>query len=178
MPETRVLNSEVKSQNFVLEEGKVMKVDNRLEPHEIPSWLTDQYMENVLQKYRQDPALKVKRLTVEQCGGKGDSYASMMYRVGTFYNCIDHPEITNFGSYIIKTLPSHELAKEKLGTGNYNVQQKEMEIYQNVLPEYKRILKSVSEHGNIQKPLRILTLASSIGRHQHFTFSFNQILKL
>lgn len=149
MSTTLVFNSELKSQNKVLEDGKIFKVDDLLEPHEIPSWLTNQYMESVLQKYRQDPALKVKRIVVQQCGGKGDSYASTMYRVATFYNCIDHPETTNFGSYIIKTLPSHEMAKEKLGTGHYNVQQREMQMYQNILPEYKRILNSAGEHGNI-----------------------------
>lgn len=149
MSETLVLKSELNCQNQVLKDEKIMKVEDQLEAHEIPSWLTEQYMENVLRKYRQDPTLKVKRMTVQQCGGKGDSYASMMYRVGTFYNCMDHPETTNFGSYVIKTLPSHELAKEKLGQGHYNVQQKEMEIYQNVLPKFKRILKSVGEHGNI-----------------------------
>ncbi|CAO1438719.1 unnamed protein product [Diamesa tonsa] len=149
MSKTLVFNSELSSQNKVLEDAKVLKVDDLLEPHEIPSWLTDQYMEKVLQKSRQDPALKVKRIVVQQCGGKGDSYASTMYRVATFYNCIDHPETTHFGSYIIKTLPTHEMAKEKLGTGHYNVQQKEMEMYQQILPEYERILTSIAEDGNI-----------------------------
>ena len=143
MSETLVLNSELNNLNHLLDDEKIIKVDDQLEPHEIPSWLTNQYMENVLQKYKQDSTLKVKRLIVQQCGGKGESYASMMYRVGTFYNCIDYQKRPNFRSYIIKTLPSHELAKEKLGKSHYNVQQKEMEIYQNVLPEFKRILKSV-----------------------------------
>ena len=149
MSVTLAFNCDLNTQIRVLEDEKIIKVDDQLEPHEIPSWLTDKYMENILQKYREDPTLKVKRLIVQQCGGKGESYASIIYRVGTFYNCIEHQETPNFGSYIIKTLPSHELAKEKLGKSHYNVQQKEMEMYQNILPEFNRILKSVGEHGNI-----------------------------
>lgn len=47
----------------------------------------------------------------------------------------------------MKALPLHELAKEKLG--QYNVQTKEMDIYQRIIPQFKQTLKSIKEDGNI-----------------------------
>lgn len=49
----------------------------------------------------------------------------------------------------MKTLPDQDLALEKLGTDNYNVQDKEMEMYQKLLPEFKKVLDSINEDSNI-----------------------------
>lgn len=114
-----------------------------LDNEEIPAWLNELFIEKTLQKYFDDKSLKVKKLKVFSCGGKGDSYASVMYRIGTFYS--NQKSLENFISLIVKTLPDNEMAQEKLGSGNYNVQSKEMDMYEKLLPEYKRILKSIGE---------------------------------
>lgn len=44
-------------------------------------------------------------------------------------------------------MSQHELAKEKLG--KYDVQRKEMDIYQRILPEFKEILENLNENCDI-----------------------------
>lgn len=125
------------------------KVDPILLPEEIPAWLTERFVQDILRQHYRDQSLKVKSLAVKQCGGKGDSYASLMFRVGTFFTNRKHPENVQFASYIVKTLPVLEIAVEKLGSDNYNVQNKEMEIYQQLLPEFRQVLESINEDPNI-----------------------------
>ena len=112
---------------------------------EFPEWLNKSYMENILQKYQKDATLKINYMKVSQCGGKGESYASVMYRVGVSFITKDKSHCQS--SYIVKALPLHELALEKLG--QYDVQTKEMDIYQRIIPQFKKTLKSVKEDGNI-----------------------------
>lgn len=124
------------------------KVEELLSADEIPVWLNESYIENILQKHHKNDALKVKCLKIKECGGKGENYASMMFRVGTYFTNGKKPEV-QFCSSIVKTLPQLELALDKLGSGNYNVQNKEMEMYEKILPEFKRILLSIGEEGEI-----------------------------
>lgn len=118
-----------------------------LSADEIPIWLNEGFIQNILQKFYRDDDLKVKCLRIKQCGGKGDSYASMMFRVGSCF--IDGKKKEHFRTYIVKTLPELDIALEKLGSSNYNVQNKEMEIYQRILPEFKKILESINEDADI-----------------------------
>lgn len=120
--------------------------DETLQKDEIPVWLSEEFVEKNLQNYFEDKSLKVKVMKVSHCGGKGDSYASMMYRVGVEFS---RKSVENSISLVIKTLPEDEMAKEKLGADNYNVQNKEMEMYENLLPEIKKILRSIDEDAEI-----------------------------
>lgn len=137
-----------------------IKDDGLLPSADVPSWLSESYVEKILRKFNRDDNLRVKFLQIKQCGGKGDSYASMMYRVGCFFYEGKCSETLQSRSLIIKTLPVLDLAIEKLGTGNYNVQTKEMDMYQQVLPEFKEILESINEDSNIF-PL-VLTVDKSL----------------
>lgn len=123
--------------------------DPYLTADEIPAWLNDSFIENILRKHYQDEALTVKNLKIRQCGGKGDSYASLMYRVGTFFCTGKDAESVKFLSLVVKTLPENEMAIEKLGNGNYNVQNKEMEMYARMIPEFRRLLESIGEDADI-----------------------------
>lgn len=105
----------------------------------VPLWLNKDYLENIMQKYRRDSSVKIKFIKIKPCGGNGESFASIMYRVEVVYEPLEK------GSYIVKTLPANELAIEKLGMGSYNVQNKEMDIYKRILPELKKYLKSINE---------------------------------
>lgn len=121
-------------------------INDVLGPEEVPSWLCESYINNVLQKYYGDRSLKVKSLQVKQCGGKGESYASVMYRIAA---CITDGSNVKTQSYIVKTLPVQQIAVEKLGSNSYNVQNKEMRVYESILPEFKAILASVNENPEI-----------------------------
>lgn len=117
------------------------------EPVAVAKWLTTKYIQNILQKFLREPSAKVQSLKLEPCGKSGDAYASTMYRIEVKVQCA--AENPRTGSYIVKMLPTSELAREKLGTNSYNVQQKEMNIFQKVFPEFRKILKSINEDRNI-----------------------------
>lgn len=116
---------------------------------EIPAWLNNVFIQNILQKFYGDEKLKVKYLKIKQCGGKGESYASMMFRIATYFCDGKNPSIIQQRTLIAKTLPELDLALEKLGADNYNVQYKEMEMYQKILPKFKSILESINEDADI-----------------------------
>lgn len=118
-----------------------------LSAEEIPSWLNDVFIQNILQNFYHDKDLRVESLRIKSCGAKGDSYASVMYRVGTYF--CDGKKQGHYRSYIVKTLPTADIAIEKLGSSNYNVQNKEMEFYERVLPEFRCILESINEDPDI-----------------------------
>lgn len=125
-----------------------IKVDDLLSKDEIPVWLNEEYFENLLNTCFQKSDLRVKALIIKRCGGQGENYASKMYRVGTFLH-EDSKKETQLQSFIVKTLPENDLALEKLGSDNFNVQNKEMEIYETILPELEHILNSIGENDTI-----------------------------
>lgn len=116
---------------------------------DLPVWLNEIYIQNVLQTHFNNEKLKVKKLEVQHCGGKGESYVSAMFRVGTYFNAGENPEATKFSSFILKTSPKSELAIEKLGPNSYDVQKKEMKLYKEVFPEFRRILESINEDSSL-----------------------------
>lgn len=123
--------------------------DCLLSAEDIPDWLNKAFLEGILRKHFNDEALKVNCLKIQQCGGKGESYASEMFRVGTYFCDGKNPENGQFRSFIVKTLPQNEMSLEKLGSDNYNVQSKEMEMYADLLPQFKKVLMSIGEAGDI-----------------------------
>lgn len=122
---------------------QVCEENSTLSADEVPKWLNENFIENILEKHE-----KVRSLQVNQCGGKGESYVSTMYRVGVSYHDEARPEVEKSRSLILKTLASGGIAADAFGAGNYDVQNKEMEMYQRVLPELKRTLESVHEDGS------------------------------
>lgn len=131
------------------ESSSRMDPKDLLNVDEIPVWLNETFIERILQKHFNEQNLKVKSLEIQECGGKGESYASIMYRVGVFYSQGKSSDVTIFKSLIVKTLPEHELALEKLGANNYNVQNKEMEMYEKTLPEFERVLELGNDDINV-----------------------------
>ena len=113
-----------------------------------PEFLTSQYFEKILKKFNNDSSLKVATIKVEPFGSDSDGFASTMYRVEVSAKQ-NGDDTLKRGSYIVKMMPKLKIAVDKLGEGSYNVQQKEMDIFQNVFPELSRILKSIGEDKNI-----------------------------
>jgi hypothetical protein len=124
---------------------KENQIDAYLNADEIPFWLTESFLKNILKIYFNEDKLIVSEFKVQQCGGKGDSYVSKMYRVGINFNDGKSLEVLKFISFIIKTPPSAELATNMLGPENYDVQAKEMEMYGENFPKFKKILSAVIE---------------------------------
>jgi len=112
-----------------------------------PEWLSITYLENVLQKFLKNPKIQVKNIIVKPFGSVGDGYASSMYSIDVLIK-IDE-ETLKKGYYILKMMPLSELACEKLGKDSYNVQEKEMDIFQKIFPEFKKVLRTIEENVNI-----------------------------
>jgi hypothetical protein len=112
-----------------------------------PEWLSITYLENVLQKFLKNQKIKVKNLIVKPFGAVGDAYASSMYSIDALIKTDN--ETLRKGYYILKMMPLSELACEKLGKESYNVQEKEMDIFQKIFPEFKAVLRTIEEDKNI-----------------------------
>lgn len=116
---------------------------------EAPSFLKEKYFEAILQQFNGDDSLKVHSISIGPCGAIGDAFASTMYRVKICATQAKH-EKTRRGSYIVKMLPTLQLARDKLaGIGGYDVHEKEMDIFQNIFPRFSKILRSLAKDKNV-----------------------------
>lgn len=115
----------------------------------IPAWMNEVYFEKILRQEKCDDSLRVKNLKIQKCGGDGESYIGIMFRVGVHFTDATSPELIQFRSLIVKVMSDHKIAVEVFGRENYAVQTKEMEMYQRFVPEAKKLLASVNEDINI-----------------------------
>lgn len=116
-------------------------------PSNVPTWLNKKFIASILQRHfgEKSTEVRIERLDINSLGGNGESYASMMFRVVVHFASTNQRQAMNV---VVKTLPLFEMALEKLGSGNYNVQNKEMEMYQHLLPEMKALLVKAGECPN------------------------------
>jgi hypothetical protein len=142
---------EIASNDFIIEkvhQVELSKVDDNevVADNEVPVWLEKNLIEDALSKHFRDESIVVRELKIRHLGGKGESFASKMYRVGVYYSCGDGDgENVKFISCILKTLPQSDMAIEKLGVNHYNVQNKEMIFYERIIPQLEDILKTIGE---------------------------------
>lgn len=113
---------------------------------EIPEWLNSEYFEQLLKKVKGDSSIKVQSLDVKYALPKGENYASVIYRVQVVFHRKDLSEEIS-RSYIVKGMAQTELAIEKLG--EYNVYEKEMDVYEIVVPELKRLSRSLGDRSEL-----------------------------
>lgn len=113
-----------------------------------PDFLTLGYMQNILRKYYRDDTVEVQSMRVGPCGGVGDAFASTMYRVALQIKSQGEPQ-PKHRNLVVKMMPTLKLARDKLGSGSYDVHEKEMDIFQHIFPRLKAILKAVGEDKNV-----------------------------
>lgn len=119
---------------------------------EIPTWLNSEYFEQLLRRVREDPTIKVQSADVKYALPKGENYASVIFRVRVVFQTKDRSILDR--SYIVKGMSTVEIAKQKLG--EYNVHGKEMDVYEFVIPELKRLARSLGDRAELYpSPLSI-----------------------
>lgn len=107
-------------------------------PAGLPKWLDKFYFNDILRKdYGQS---KIVRFNVAPANGKGENYASLMYRVKLTVETkeagITHP------NFIVKV--NHAgMAQEMMAL--FNVFPKEIEMYVDYLPKFEQLYKDVGE---------------------------------
>lgn len=118
--------------------------EDRNSENGLPEFLTCEYFEKILQICHNDPMLKVKKIKGQHCT---NAFCSTMLRFE-----VD----ANFGrdkkqqrSYIVKMKLESEIALAALGSGSYDIYEKEMEMFHKILPEFRKILKTIGEDKNV-----------------------------
>lgn len=97
-----------------------------------PTWINETYLTSLITKIEPDFAGTVEHIIAESATGDGENYASILIRVKVILstgNCI---------SLIIKTITLDPVANDVL-TGQFNVHDKEMFIYEKVLSKYEAV---------------------------------------
>uniref|UniRef100_A0A1Y9GKM7 CHK kinase-like domain-containing protein n=1 Tax=Anopheles arabiensis TaxID=7173 RepID=A0A1Y9GKM7_ANOAR len=110
-----------------------------------PDWLNEAYVEQMLRCAFKDASIKVRKLDVYYAVPKGNNYASIIFRIGVTYHSQLQYEIAR--TFIVKGMITEGIAGEKLR--QYDVQRKEMDVYQFVIPELKLLMKSIGEPGEL-----------------------------
>ena len=60
-----------------------------LDDLEVPDWLTESFIQDILQKQHKDASIEINSMNVQECGGKGENYTSDMFRVGVNFRSKD-----------------------------------------------------------------------------------------
>ncbi|KAM7363920.1 uncharacterized protein ACRADG_000641 [Cochliomyia hominivorax] len=107
-----------------------------------PTWINQEFLENVLQKYENKENLKIIKLDISPASMKGDHYASIMFRCKISYRS-DNSEYVKEKSLIIKTLPDEGFKAEQLQQST--VFETEISMYTQTLPKIEKILKDCGE---------------------------------
>lgn len=109
-------------------------------------WLTPNYIESVLKDYYNDPTLQVKSMKVKPASGKGDSFGGILLRSYISY-CVKDSTSTVNTSLVLKTQIWNEITESTLKV--YDIHNKEMTIYEKILPKIRQLLLSIDEIGDI-----------------------------
>lgn len=112
---------------------------------EFPDWLNCSYFESILRKERNDSSIAVLSLDASYALGKGENYVSTIYR--TLVQVQSKSQPLHDESYIVKHTPPDGAANLKMK--DYNVHEKEMDVYEVVIPKITEMLRSIGDHSKL-----------------------------
>ncbi|XP_052840985.1 uncharacterized protein LOC128255423 [Drosophila gunungcola] len=104
----------------------------------LPSWLTEEYIQKALQDFLKDPKLRVQKVWAKPATEKGENFVGVMTRVYVDFVQGDGSEQKK--SYILKQAVSSDAPQAKLFE-EYDVYNRELEMYDVVLPKMAKILR-------------------------------------
>ncbi|TMW48478.1 hypothetical protein DOY81_006441 [Sarcophaga bullata] len=114
-----------------------------------PDWLTKDYFEQCLRDYYHDKTLKLMKMHAKPALGKGENYGGILTRVKAEFTLDDGKSVNRKkGGYIIKTsFEGDELAIKAMEP--YDIFNREIEIYEKILPKLKLLLKEAGDDEQI-----------------------------
>lgn len=115
------------------------------EESDIPSWLNETFFENILRTREKDSTISVDSLQVSLASGKGEHYASIIFR-GKF-NSVQNGNKKRYNVIIKAPYEENELANDIFK--QYNFFGQEMEMYDRILPECQKLLATIDDHSQI-----------------------------
>lgn len=113
----------------------------------LPEFLNKIYLETILRNHENDPSIRVQYFECHPAVAAGNNYASLLLRTNIQYN----KNGNNLEkSLIIKTVvASPEMAQMVIENGIY---QKEMVMYDRILPKFQKLLISVGDTETLFSP--------------------------
>ncbi|XP_065354501.1 uncharacterized protein LOC135948974 [Calliphora vicina] len=109
----------------------------------IPEWLTKNYIEEVLKVYHKDLTLKIEKFDIKPAFGKGENYGGYLTKAHVVYNLKNGQEQKE-NHFICKTsYEEDEFAKQKMEP--YDIFNREMLLYEQVLPKMSDLLKEIND---------------------------------
>ncbi|XP_058063029.1 uncharacterized protein LOC131212950 [Anopheles bellator] len=119
--------------------------ESSYEATDVPGWLNEVYVETILRCALKDPSLKLAQLQTTYVVPKGENFASIIYRIRVTFRSQQKFETTR--TFVVKGMITDGIAGEKLR--QYDVQRKEMDVYQFVVPELKRMMGAIGDRGRL-----------------------------
>ncbi|EDV91301.1 uncharacterized protein LOC6568323 [Drosophila grimshawi] len=109
-----------------------------------PEWLTHDYIENALRTHHKDAQLQIVQLDVNPALGPGENYGGVLTRARVSFILSQQPQEERVQNLIIKTsIDDDELTKELMAP--YDIFNREINIYEEVLPKLNELLKEIDE---------------------------------
>lgn len=103
---------------------------------ELPDFLNNSYLEKILQEYYKDRTIKISKFESSLAASEaGNNYVGLVLRLKIFFN---HSSNTFAKSFVIKTTLPDPKMKEIVK--NYKLFDKEMLMFETILPKYQKIL--------------------------------------
>lgn len=109
-----------------------------------PEWLTHDYIKHALRVHYKDAKLNIVQFELNPALGPGENYGGVLTRVRVRFILAQQPEKELLQYLIVKTsLDDDELSKELMAP--YDIYNREMNIYEEVLPKLNELLKEIGE---------------------------------
>lgn len=110
-----------------------------------PEWLTHEYIEEALKSYYKDPQLRVAQVELNPALGPGENYGGVLTRARVRFALSAKPKEELTQNLIVKTsIDDDELTKELMEP--YDIFNREMTLYEDVLPKLNDLLKEIGEY--------------------------------
>lgn len=125
---------------------KAKKCADDISIEDCPEWFTKDYLESCLRSYYQDDCIKIVKLHAKPALGKGENYGGVLTRVKAEYK--NSKGCLKKGGYIVKTsFEGDEFACKTMEP--YDIFNREIDIYEEVLPKLKALLKEIGDEEQI-----------------------------
>ncbi|XP_036675147.3 uncharacterized protein [Drosophila suzukii] len=112
----------------------------------LPEWLTEEYIQKALQRFHKDNQLRVQKVWAKPATEKGENFVGVMTRIYVDFVQGDGAELKK--SYILKQAVPSDAPQANI-FAEYDVYNRELEMYDIVLPKMAKILQEAGFNENL-----------------------------
>ncbi|KAH8365194.1 hypothetical protein KR084_005776 [Drosophila pseudotakahashii] len=112
----------------------------------LPTWLTEEYLQPRLRTYYKDDQLKVLKVWAKPATEKGQNYVGLMTRIHVDYQQSDG--LVRKNTFIVKQALGEDVPQAAVFI-EYDVYNREMDMYEFVLPKMKELLEEAGLKGKL-----------------------------